>query len=154
MASQIGITSATRTLGPANTPRDIKDQREASFQYHNQYGQMLILKHRWTDQDVVAGRAVPCPFHDTVYGGGAQDCPYCFGVGILGGYANGVLFRATVADAQVEALRFDRTGAVTFERTPGLIAPWTPDLATDDLLIIAKYLLMGGIFSTRVSATC
>src|SRR5436853_5860447 len=92
------LTTVNFYLGPRSTPQDVRDMRQSTFEYQRKYGMPIIHKHRWNTRDVKTGLAVVCPYHDVAYGSDFSNCPYCFGTGYLGGYADAQIFYATFAD--------------------------------------------------------
>jgi hypothetical protein len=126
-------------LGPRGTPQDIQRQRKSSFEYHETYGQPMIFKHRWTKRDLDEGRAQLCPLHDEAYGQDQGSCPYCFGTGYLGGYADGVVAYVTFTDAPESRIRVGPGGVLLFQTDPDMQAPWLPEMGTGDLLIQASF---------------
>jgi hypothetical protein len=126
-------------VGPRGTPQDVQRQRRSSFEYHETYGQPMIFKHRWTRRDVDNGLAVPCPYHDEAYDQDPATCPYCFGTGYLGGYADGVVAYVTFTDAPESRVRVGPGGVLLFQTDPDMQAPWLPEMGTGDLLIQAAF---------------
>lgn len=123
-------------LGPRSTPQEIKDIRQSAYDFHFTYGMPVIHKHRWTLRDVAKGLARKCPFHDNVaYSQDLAGCSYCFGTGILGGWADGILVNVTFSDVVEDRLRVGPTGVIMFDREPQLVAPWIPDMGNGDMII-------------------
>ena len=131
-------TSVDRTVGPRSVPQSIRDLRQSSFNYHDELGQPVIVKHRWNEQDLREGLAKKCPFHDDYYDQDLSTCPYCFGTGYLGGYADGVLTYATIADSTEDVFRLTDQGLLLHDRSPQLTAPWTPKMGDNDLIITVE----------------
>ena len=99
----------------------------------------MIFKHRWNKRDVEAGLAQPCPLHDEAYGQDLASCPYCFGTGYLGGYADGIVAYVTFTDAPESRIRVGPGGVLLFQTDPDMQAPWLPEMGTGDLLIQAAF---------------
>jgi hypothetical protein len=128
-------------VGPQSTPQDIKDMRRSTFEYQRMYGMPVIHKHRWNLRDMKKGLAKRCPYHyDDTYEQDRARCPYCFGTGFLGGYADGQIVWVTFSDATEDRIRVGAGGILMFEREPQLTAPWIPDIGTGDLIITAEFL--------------
>lgn len=130
--------------GPSSDPQEIRLLRSTSMEFHETLGQLVIHKHRWNDQDVANGLAQVCPFHDDTYERDPFDL-YCFGTGILGGYADGTLTPVTFGDVQEDLFRPNAQGILIHERHPGLTAPWIPDMGDADLIIVVEVNNNGGI---------
>jgi len=126
-------------VGPRNTPQDIIDMRRSTFEHHKMYGMPIIHKHRWNVKDVKNGLAQVCPYHDVAYDQDIADCPYCFGTGFLGGYADAQIIYATFSDATEDRIRVGPQGVLMFDREPQVIFPWLPDMGNGDLLITADF---------------
>jgi hypothetical protein len=133
-------------LGPRGTPQEIKDIRQSNYDSHYMYGMPVIHKHRWTLRDVDAGLAQKCPYFDeTGYDSDFANCPYCFGTGIIGGWADGILTYVTFSDVVEDRLRVGPTGIVMFEREPQMTAPWIPDMGTGDMIITVNLSADGAV---------
>ena len=139
MATTITLPTVNFYLGPRSTPQDIRDMRQSTFEYHRMYGMPVIHKHRWNQRDVKEGRAVLCPYHDVAYDTDFSRCQYCFGTGILGGYADAQIIYATFSDATEDRIRVGPTGVLMFDREPQVIFPWLPDIGNGDLIIQAEF---------------
>jgi len=124
-------------LGPRSTPQEIKDVRQSAYDFHFTYGMPVIHKHRWTLRDVKKGLARMCPYHaeNSAYSQGLEGCPYCFGTGILGGWADGILVTVTFSDVVEDRIKVGPQGILTFDRQPELVAPWIPDMGNGDMII-------------------
>lgn len=129
------VTVSNRNLGPRSDPQDIRRLREQSYDYHDQLGQPVILKHRWNERDYRNGLVRQCPFHNELYDSDLETCPYCFGTGYLGGYADGILTFATLADAKVDTFRLTDQGLMIHDTSPQVAFPWQPVIGDNDLLI-------------------
>lgn len=140
--------SENRYLGPRSVPQEVRDLRQSSFDFHDTLGQPVIVKHRWNELDLREGRAQKCPFHDEYYDQDVSNCPYCFGTGYLGGYADGILTYATIADAQEDVFRLTETGLMLHDRSPQITAPWIPLLGDDDLIIVVELDSSGDVADT------
>lgn len=127
-------------LGPRSTPQEVRDLRKSSFDHHRELGQAIVHKHKWTLKDVREGRTRMCPLHDeTLDGGDSAWDPYCFGTGILGGWADGVITFISIADTQEDRIRFGPEGVLLFETHPNFTAPWVPEMADGDFIITADF---------------
>lgn len=124
-------------IGP--TPREIKHMRKSVMDFHSKLGQPVVFKHRWNLDDLSKGLCQKCPFHDDSYERSKTDCKYCFGTGFLGGFADGVIIFATIADAPTEQLKISPQGYILFDRHPQFKAPWYPDMGNGDLIITANF---------------
>lgn len=134
----MALTFADRNLGPRSDPQDIRDLRQSNYDVHDQLGQPVVIKHRWNERDLREGRAQKCPFHDQFYDQDLPTCPYCFGTGYLGGFADGILTYATIADAREDTFRLTDAGALLHDRSPQVNFPWTPLVGDNDLLIAVE----------------
>lgn len=128
-------------LGPRSTPQEVRTLRKSSFEYHHTYGQAVVHKHKWNLKDVRDGKAKICPFHDVAIDSDRQWDKYCFGTGILGGWADGVISFIILADAQEDRIRFGPEGVLLFETHPQFTAPWVPEMGDGDFLITADFQL-------------
>ena len=126
-------------LGPKSTPHDIRQSRKQSFDWHKNKGEPIIHKHRWTWVDVRAGKARRCPLHNVAYDSDSQWDEYCFGTGFVGGWDDGVITFASIADAQEDTIKILPEGQLLYERHPAFTAPWTPPMGDGDLLIRAEF---------------
>lgn len=129
----------TLDLGARGTPQEIQKLRKSNFQYHTTYGMPVIHKHRWNQRDIRNGLAQECPYHDEAYDQGSANCDYCFGTGILGGYANGQIVHVTFADAPESRIKIGPNGVLLFQTDPDMQAPWLPEMGTGDLIIQAEF---------------
>lgn len=135
-----GLATVNFNLGPRSTPHEVKNLRQSTWQYHRQYGMPVIHKHRFNLRDVKNGIAQTCPYHfDVAYEQDMTNCPFCFGTGILGGYADGVIAWMTFSDAAQTNIRIGQGGILLFDREPQLTAPWLPELGNGDLIITADF---------------
>lgn len=125
-------------LGPRSTPQEVRDLRQSSFDFHRTLGQAVVHKHKWNLKDVRDGKARLCPFHDVTLNQDSID-PYCFGTGILGGWADGVVTFISRADAQQDTIKFGPQGVLLFETHPDFTAPWTPEMGDGDMFITADF---------------
>lgn len=126
-------------LGPRSTPHEVRTLRKESFDYHRKLGQPIVHKHRWNLKDVREGRAQMCPFHDDILESDRQWDPYCFGTGILGGWADGVITYISIADTQQDTIQIGPQGQLLLETHPAFTAPWVPTMGDDDLIILADF---------------
>lgn len=127
-------------VGPRSTPQDIIDMRRSTFEYHKMYGIPVVHKHRWNVRDEKAGRTIKCPYHyDVAYQQDFSGCPYCFGTGYLGGYADGQIIYATFSDVVEDRIRVGPQGVLLFDREPQVVFPWLPDMGNGDLIITAEF---------------
>jgi hypothetical protein len=134
---------AYEEVGRSDVPQEIRDLRRSALDFHRRYGEPVIHKHRWTEEDERSGRAQRCPFHDDSYDQDRQWDPYCFGTGYLGGYDDGKILFVTIGDAAVDEFRLTEQGLLIHQDKPGLVAPWFPTLADEDLIIRATFSAQG-----------
>lgn len=128
------------SLGPKSTPQEIRDLRKSSWDFHKTYGMPVIHKHKWNARDVSKGYARLCPYHQMPgYESDYSNCPYCFGTGILGGWADGTVAYVTFADTQENRIRIGPQGVLLFDREPQMTAPWLPEMGNGDLLITGDF---------------
>lgn len=133
------VPLAVDTLAGRNfTPQEVRSLRKASIEFHQNFGQLVIHKHRWNAKDLEEGRATKCPLHDEVYGQDAYD-DYCFGTGYAGGFADGVMTYVTIADTQEDVIKPNQYGVLVHQRHPGMVAPWIPEMGDGDMIIIALF---------------
>ena len=132
------LTVTDRDLGPISDPQDVRKLREANYDYHDQIGQPVILKHRWNEIDERNGLTQKCPFHDNLYQEDLPTCPYCFGTTYLGGFSDGILTSATIADAREDTFRLTNAGTLLHDRSPQVNFPWQPTVGDNDLLIAVE----------------
>jgi hypothetical protein len=144
----MALTIADRNLGARSDPQDIRDLRQSNYDVHDQLGQPVIIKHRWNERDLREGRAQRCPFHNDYYDEDISVDQYCFGTGYLGGYADGVLTYATIADAREDTFRLTDQGILLHDRSPQVSFPWTPIIGDDDLIITVELDDSGEILDT------
>lgn len=129
-------TSPILDVGTKTVPNDVRNVRQSSFDSHRIYGQPVIFKHKWNLRDIQNGLARYCPYDlDIAYGQARQWDPYCFGTGILGGFADGIITFITINDAPTDVFKIGPQGVLTYERHPGFTAPWTPEMGDGDLII-------------------
>jgi hypothetical protein len=127
-------------VGPRSTPQDIIDMRRSTFDYHKMYGMPIAHKHRWNLKDLKNGLTQRCPYHyDVAYNQDYSGCPYCFGTGFLGGYADAQIVYATFSDVTEDRIRVGPQGILMFDREPQVVFPWLPDMGNGDLLISAEF---------------
>lgn len=70
--------------GPANTPQAIRRLRRQNYDMLRWIGESVIVMHRFGNEEVESGKAMPCPgCFDEVYGRERFDCRICFGVGFV-----------------------------------------------------------------------
>ena len=126
-------------LNTGPTPQDVKEYRLHVYEAQSKLGRPIIFKHRWNMVDVTNGLAQLCPLYDDSYHRSKTDCPYCFGTGFLGGFADGVIQFMTLADPPVDQLKIDAQGYILFDKHPEVTAPWFPDMGDGDLIILADF---------------
>ena len=127
-------------LGATNIPQEVRRLRRETWDYHRRLGTPVILKHKWTEEDVEIGAAQYCPYcRDLAYEQGVDWDPYCFGTGYLGGYADGVITFVTLGDALEDVFKLDEKGALYRDQHPICTAPWMPKMADGDLIIAADF---------------
>jgi len=125
------------SIGP--TPKEIKRQRKATYDSLLSLGRPVIFKHRWNFQDANRGLCKVCPYFDETYHRNKTDCLYCYGTGFLGGFADGVVTFAIIADAPVDQLKISSEGVILFDKHPQMVAPWIPEMGDGDLIITAEF---------------
>jgi hypothetical protein len=130
---------AIESVGPRTVPQEIRDLRQSSIDFHEELGQPVIFKHKWNEDDLREGRAVKCPFHDTVYESDSDWDEYCFGTGYLGGWANGEIVYVSIADAQENVFRLNDQGILMHDSHPQMTAPWNPPMGDGDIIITAEF---------------
>jgi hypothetical protein len=135
----VAKTLVQNNLGGAGTPQEVKDLRRSSFDLHGELGYPVIIKHRWNLQDEREGRAQRCPLHDELYDDSPKNCPYCFGTGYVGGFADGVIVYVTIQDAPQDIIRMTPQGVLQMDQHPQMTAPWIPELGDGDLVILADF---------------
>lgn len=134
------LSSVNFSLGPRSTPQDVKDLRKSTWDYHRTYGMPVVHKHKWNARDVRNGLARKCPYHNMPgYEADYTHCPYCFGTGILGGWADGQIAYVTFSDAQENRIKVGPQGVLLFDREPQMVAPWLPEMGNGDLLVTADF---------------
>lgn len=134
------LTSLNFDLGPRSTPQDVKDLRRSNWDYHKTYGMPVVHKHKWDMFDVRKGLAKKCPYHNMPgYESDFSSCPYCFGTGILGGWADGQIAYVTFSDATENTIRVGPQGVLLFDREPQMVAPWLPEMGNGDLIVTADF---------------
>jgi hypothetical protein len=126
-------------LGGAGTPQEVKDLRQSSYDLHDELGYPVVLKHKWNAQDEKEGRARKCPFHDELYDDSPDNCPYCFGTGYVGGFADATIVYVTIQDTPTDVIRLTPQGLLRMDQHPQVTAPWLPELGDGDLLILAEF---------------
>jgi hypothetical protein len=126
-------------LGGAGTPQEVKDLRQSSYDLHDELGYPVVFKHRWNIQDEREGRARKCPFHDELYDDAPDNCPYCFGTGFVGGYADAAVVYITIQDSPTDVIKVMPTGVLTLDQHPQVTAPWLPEMGDGDLIILADF---------------
>lgn len=126
-------------LAKGPTPQDVYTSRQSVEEFLQEYGRPVVFKHRWNFDDLQRGLTKECPYKDGAYHRDKTDCPYCFGTGFLGGFSDGQIVMAVIADAPVDQLKVDSRGYILFERHPQLTAPWYPTMGDGDLLIEAEF---------------
>lgn len=132
-------TLVHQNLGGPGTPQEVKDLRKSSFDLHEELGFPVIVKHRWNEIDLKEGRTRLCPYHDELYDRSPSNCPYCFGTGYLGGFADGAIVYVTLQDAAQDVIRVTPQGILQMDQNPALTAPWIPELGDGDLVILATF---------------
>jgi len=125
-------------LGPRNVPQEIKDLRQSSLDFHHTLGQPVIFKHKWNEEDLRAGLATQCPYHDSLYGRDSDWDEYCFGTGYLGGWDQGKIVYVSIADTQEDVFRLTDQGILMRDTHPGMVAPWNPPMGDGDLIIVVE----------------
>lgn len=134
------VTNVNFNLGPGSTPQDVKDLRRSTWDYHFTYGMPVIHKHKWNMFDVRKGLAYKCPYHNMPgYEADYSNCPYCFGTGILGGWADGQIAYVTFSDATENRIKVGPQGVLLFDREPQMVAPWVPEMGNGDILVTADF---------------
>ena len=128
-----------RFLGDVRTPQEIKDLRQSSFDFHEELGFPVVLKHRWTLKDFKDGKVERCPLHDDLYSSDGQWDSTCFGTGFVGGFADAEIVYITLSDAPTDTIKITEQGLLTLDHHPRLTAPWIPQLQDDDMLILAEF---------------
>lgn len=122
-----------------NVPQDIKRARKQVLDYLNTLGQPVVWKHKWTEDDVNAGRAQYCPYCRNVqYRQASQTDPNCFGTGFLGGFDDGVLVWMTFGDTTLDIFKLTREGVLIKDNHPQCSAPWEPTFSDGDLLLTCE----------------
>lgn len=132
------LTMSDRGIGPKTDPQDIRGLRQSAYDFHDQLGQVVVLKHRWNERDLRNGLVKQCPLHNDLYDNDLATCPFCFGTSYLGGYADGILTHATIADAKEDTFRLTEQGLMLHDRSPQVSFPWQPLVGDDDLLITVE----------------
>ncbi len=112
-----------RYLGDRNTPQDIRDLRQSSFDFHQELGYPIIHKHRWTLQDAEKGLVEKCPLHDDIYGTDPSWDPVCFGTGFVGGFRDAEIVYISLSDAPVDTIKITPQGVLTLDQHPQMTAP-------------------------------
>lgn len=125
---------------PASTPREIRELRRHSMEFHHRLGTPVLFKRRKTQQDVEQGRAQRCPYnYDSAYHSDISTCPYCFGTGILGGFDSAKIVWVSMGDTVTDQFQLTEQGLLTRMTHPQWTAPWTPEMHDGDLIIIADF---------------
>jgi hypothetical protein len=133
-------TASFKNVGPPSVPREIRQLRQQSLDYHTRLGQPFIVKRRLTLEDVEAGLAQRCPYdQNAAYNQGDPDDPYCFGTGILGGFADGIVQFLVLSDTEQDMFQLSDAGMLVRSSDPTCTAPWTPLLHDGDLIIAADF---------------
>ena len=133
--------NSTYNVGPAaRTPREVRELRRRTLEFHHRLGVPVIFKRRKTLEDVEAGNEVRCPYHFNIqYQSDLSGCPYCFGTGILGGYDSGLIVYVSPGDAPEDLFQLTENGLLTRMTHPQWTAPWTPEMHDGDLIIYADF---------------
>jgi hypothetical protein len=128
-------------VGPAaSTPREIRELRRHTLEFHHRLGTPVLFKRRKTQADVEAGREVRCPYnYDVAYHSDLSTCPYCFGTGILGGFDSAVIVFVTMGDTPTDQFQLTEQGLLARMTHPQWTAPWKPEMHDGDLIILADF---------------
>lgn len=134
------IDNRFKWLGPKGIPQDILDLRKSSLDYHLNLGTPVYHKHKWNLRDLREGKVMRCPLnHDETYGQGRQWDPYCFGTGLLGGFADAVLVFVTLGDTVQDVIQANEQGVLMMQRHPQLSAPWYPEMGDGDIIVTGEF---------------
>jgi len=132
-------TLASRNLGGARTPNEVKQLRQSSFELHESLGFPVIHKHRWNEQDLREGLVQRCPLHDDIYDSDPSYDNICFGTGFVGGFSDPVIVFVTLQDAQTDTIRISPNGTLVMDTHPQLTSPWNPEMGDGDMIILADF---------------
>lgn len=132
-------TLASRNLGGARTPQEVKQLRRSSFELHESLGFPVIHKHRWNEQDLREGLVQRCPLHDDLYDSDPSYDNVCFGTGYVGGFSDPVIVNVTLQDAATDTIKISANGTLIMDTHPSLTAPWNPEIGDGDLIILADF---------------
>jgi hypothetical protein len=129
-----------KDVGPKSVPQEVRELRRHSLDFHTRLGQPVIIKRKLTLKDVEEGNAVRCPYHtDEQYDNTLGGCPYCFGTGILGGYADAVITFMAIGDTPSDLWRLTDAGLLQRMEHPQVTSPWFPFIHDGDLIITADF---------------
>lgn len=78
-----GIGYITKYVGEPNVPGDIRRLRGQVHDMMRGYGQPVLIKHMYNDQDVQNGLAEPSANFDDVYGQARNHDPLSYGIGLV-----------------------------------------------------------------------
>lgn len=132
-------TLASRSLGGARTPHEVKELRQSSFEMHQSLGFPVIHKHRWNLKDLSDGLVQRCPLHDDLYNSDLAHDNICFGTGFVGGFADPTIVFVSLQDTQTDTIKISSTGVLVMDQHPQLTAPWTPEMGDGDLIILSDF---------------
>jgi hypothetical protein len=129
-------TSDIKGVGDDTVPQDIRKLRQKILDYFTTLGQPVIFKHKWTVDDVTAGKAQFCPYcFNKVFKQPKQTDPYCFGTGFLGGFDAGVIVFVTLGDVARNTFTLTEQGILVQDSHPTCSAPWQPNFSDEDMII-------------------
>lgn len=129
-----------KDVGPQSVPREVRELRRHSLDFHTRLGQPVIVKRKLTLLDIEEGTAVKCPYHtDVQYDSNMASCPYCFGTGVLGGYADAVITFMAIGDTPTDLWRLTDAGLLQRMEHPQVTSPWFPFIHDGDLIITADF---------------
>jgi hypothetical protein len=81
---QQGRLTVWKSVGPPNTPQEIKRLRRENMDLCRKMGQPVVVRHMYEREDVEAGIAKQCPAcYDNAYDQVRNDCPVCYGFGFV-----------------------------------------------------------------------
>lgn len=132
-------TLASRNLGGARTPNEVKELRQSSFELHESLGFPVIFKHRWNARDLQEGLVQRCPLHDDILDNDAAFDNVCFGTGYVGGYSDPYIVYVTLQDAATNTIKISQNGVLIMDQHPQLTAPWNPEMGDGDIIILADF---------------